>query len=69
MSDDLVKCLWKGVADVDQQQDAADLIEELEGKLVWAMEYVAGYAHASPRHPHLFEWANANLAQLLKGEK
>ena len=30
MSDYLMKCLWKGVADVDQQQDAADRIEELE---------------------------------------
>ena len=33
MSDYLMKCLWKGVADVDQQQDAADHIEELEAKL------------------------------------
>jgi outer membrane protein TolC len=36
MSDYLVKCLWKGVADVDQQQDAADRIEELEAKLEMA---------------------------------
>ena len=33
MSDDLVKALWKGVADVDRQQEAADRIEELEAKL------------------------------------
>jgi hypothetical protein len=33
MSDDLVKALWKGVADVDRQQEAAARIEELEAKL------------------------------------
>ena len=38
MSDDLMKCLGKGVADVDQQQDAADRIEELEAKLAKAVE-------------------------------
>ena len=31
MSDYLTRCLWKGVADIEQQQEAADLIEELEG--------------------------------------
>jgi hypothetical protein len=30
MSDDLVKRLWKGVADTEQQQEAADRIEVLE---------------------------------------
>ena len=38
-------------------------IEELEAKLVWAMEYVADYSS----NPHLVEWANANLAEL-KGQ-
>lgn len=33
MSDYLMKCLWKGVADVDLQQEAADRIEELEAEL------------------------------------
>ena len=32
MSDYLVKCLWKGVADVEQQQDAANRIDELEAE-------------------------------------
>jgi hypothetical protein len=40
-----------------------DRIEELEGKLVWAMEYVADYSS----DPHLVEWANVNLAEL-KGQ-
>lgn len=36
MSDDyLLKCLWKGVADTEQQQDAAFRIEELEGAIEW----------------------------------
>jgi hypothetical protein len=38
MSDYLMKCLWKGVADTEQQQDAADRIEELEAKLAKAVE-------------------------------
>ena len=37
--------------------------EELEGMLVWAMEYVADYSS----DPHLVEWANVNLAEL-KGQ-
>lgn len=36
MSDYLVECLWKGVADVDQQQAAAERIEELEATLEMA---------------------------------
>jgi hypothetical protein len=40
MSDYLVKCLWKGVADVDQQEDAADRIEELEAKLANAKYFL-----------------------------
>ena len=32
-----MKCLWKGVADIDQQQDAAERIEELESKLAKAL--------------------------------
>jgi hypothetical protein len=38
MSDDLVKALWKDVADVDRQQEAAARIEELEEKLKTAEE-------------------------------
>ena len=41
----------------------ADRIEELEGMLVWAMEYVADYSS----DPHLVEWANVLLAEL-KGQ-
>lgn len=33
VSDDLVKRLWKGIADTEQQQDAADRIEELEKRI------------------------------------
>ena len=33
MSDYLLKCLWKGVADTEQQQEAADRIEELEARV------------------------------------
>ena len=34
MSDaELLKLLWKGVADVEQQQEAADRIEAMTGKL------------------------------------
>ena len=36
MSDYLMKCLGKGVADVEQQQDAAERIEELEATLAKA---------------------------------
>jgi len=32
MSDYLTRCLWKGVADIEQQQEAADRIEELEAE-------------------------------------
>jgi hypothetical protein len=32
MSDYLMKCLWRGVADVEQQQDAANRIDELEAE-------------------------------------
>ena len=46
MSDYLMKCLWKGVADVDQQQDAADHIEELEAKLAKAMQVIEMIASA-----------------------
>ena len=44
MSDYLMKCLWKGVADTEQQQDAADRIEELKAKLAQAMEDLWFYA-------------------------
>ena len=33
MSDDLVRRLWKGIADTDAQQDAADRIEALTAAL------------------------------------
>jgi outer membrane murein-binding lipoprotein Lpp len=34
MSDQyMMKCLWKGVADTDQQQDAATRIQDLEARL------------------------------------
>lgn len=34
----LMRCLWKGIADTDQQQDAADHIEELLTKLARAVK-------------------------------
>lgn len=39
MSDyqDMMRCLWKSVADTDQQIDAAAYIEELETKLAKAV--------------------------------
>lgn len=37
---DMMKCLWKGVADTDQQMDAADRIEELEAKLAKAADVI-----------------------------
>lgn len=33
MNDDLLKLLWKGVADIEQQQEAADHIEALQAQL------------------------------------
>ena len=45
MSDYLMKCLWKGVADVDQQQDAADRIEELEAKLTELVSAIKDLLH------------------------
>jgi len=38
MSDELVRRLWKGIADTDAQQDAADRIEALEAALAKADE-------------------------------
>ena len=38
MSDDLVRRLWKGIADTDAQQDAADRIEAIEAALAKADE-------------------------------
>ncbi len=35
---ELLKLLWKGVADVEQQQEAADRIEALTAKLAKAVE-------------------------------
>lgn len=42
----MMKCLKKGVADTDQQQAAAELIEELEAKLKeawWRFDHLAGW--------------------------
>ena len=36
MSDELVRRLWKGIADTDAQQDAADRIAALEAALAKA---------------------------------
>ena len=41
MNDELLRLLGKGIADVDEQQDAAELIEKLEAdraKAVRALE-------------------------------
>ena len=52
MSDYLVKCLSKGVADVENQQDAAALIEELEAKLSKVMLFVISFAHRARTDEH-----------------
>ena len=54
MSDyqDMMKCLWKGVADTDRQQEAYDLIEELKAKLADAeyfLEMHPAYSDADCR--------------------
>ena len=75
MSDyqDMMKCLWKGVADTDQQQDAADRIEELEAKLAKAVEALEFYGkligekHDCPWHmlsDDFGEKARTTLAEL-----
>ena len=43
MSDDLVRRLWKGIADTDAQQDAADRIEQLEAALAKADELAGAW--------------------------
>lgn len=44
MSGDLVRRLWKGVADTEQQQDAADRIEALEAENKRLRDALALYA-------------------------
>ena len=48
MSDHLMKCLFKGVADTEQQQDAADRIEELESVLREVDEWVYDMGRYAP---------------------
>jgi hypothetical protein len=53
MSDDLVRALWKGVADVDRQQEAAARIEELEAELAKVKEaFRNNMMHALPYYTH-----------------
>ena len=81
MSDyqDMMRCLWKGVADTEQQQDAADRIEELEAKLAKAVEALRFYAWDNEiRLPSDGPWgagstdfgkfARATLAELTGGK-
>ena len=45
MSDYLLKCLWKGVADTEQQQEAADRIEEMEARVAAADKLAEAVTH------------------------
>jgi len=49
---DLVKRLWKGVADVEQQQEAADSIEALEAQLAAAGRALNRAKYGEP----VFSW-------------
>jgi len=50
MSDDLVKALWKGVADVDRQQEAAARIEALEAELAKLVQAAKPLAEMADRY-------------------
>ena len=60
MSDDLTRCLWKGVADLEQQQEAADRIEELELKVKNLRKGIEIYECERNRYKHAHpEWSGA----------
>jgi septal ring factor EnvC (AmiA/AmiB activator) len=69
MSDALKKRLWKGVADPDQQQDAADLIEWLEEELGVTRTDRHGDAEYIGRLQERIETLEAQLAQARKGHE
>jgi hypothetical protein len=46
MIDDLVKPLWKGIADIDQQQEAAATIEALRARVKAADELAERFEQA-----------------------
>ena len=52
MNDDFMKRLWKGIADTDAQQDAADRIEALEAALAKADDLARA---ALECHPYVEE--------------
>ena len=81
MSDYLMKCLWKGVADTEQQQDAAERIEQLsanneerEAKLAKAVGALGDISNGEPEWPddpqRELDWcrnrATTTLAELSK---
>lgn len=70
MNEGLTKRLWKGIADTDQQQDAADCIEELKAQLAEAKEAlvdiisVGGCYGGAAHMQKVDEIARASLAKL-----
>lgn len=54
MSDYLLKCLWKGVADTEQQQEAADRIEEMEAEN--NLLKTSGIIEVAVRNPSVMEY-------------
>ena len=51
MSHDLLRRLWKGIADTDAQQDAADRIEQLEAALAKALGALGDIGDGEPEWP------------------
>jgi hypothetical protein len=72
MSDaELLKLLWKGVADVEQQQEAADRIEALTAKLAAAIklaELIRKYAGMGMNPSTDLQHMASDLLAILKGD-
>jgi len=68
---ELLKPLWKGVADVEQQQEAADRIEALTAKLTAAIklaELIRRYAGMGMNPSTDLQHMTGDLLAVLKGE-
>jgi hypothetical protein len=64
---ELLKLLWKGVADVEQQQEAADRIEALTAKLAQAVELAleeCPFRHGTPKYNDWWHHRRATLAEI-----
>jgi hypothetical protein len=67
MSDDLVKCLSKGVADVEQQQGAADRIRKLDRECVqWDKLFQRTYQRVKKAEAYAAE-LEAKLEKAVEG--